>query len=135
MAHVRTPRLTQGQCTEGTRELESWSQAAQLCPLPCCVTSGVFLNLSAPPLPHLSRGTKNNDEMTATDTLLAGRKEREPGPGPGEVLSYHQPLVLLCSELPDSWATAPWPGTRAHSCGPKLRAGARTGGAATHASG
>lgn len=84
MARVRTPRLIQEPCTEGMRELESWSQAAQLCPLSCCVISGVFLNLSVLPLPHLSRGTKNNDEMTATDMLLAGRKEREPGLAQGK---------------------------------------------------
>lgn len=57
-----TPRLTRRQCTEGVRELKSWSQTAQLWHLPCCVTSGVSLNLSVPPFPHLLRGSKNNDE-------------------------------------------------------------------------
>lgn len=57
-----TPRLTQRQCTDGVRELKSWSQTARLCHLPRCVTLGALLNLSVPPFPHLSRGSKNNDE-------------------------------------------------------------------------
>lgn len=44
------PRPTERQCPEGVR--------AQLCYLPCCVASGVLLNLSVPPFPHLSKGQR-----------------------------------------------------------------------------